>query len=172
MVTSAKAKVLVVDDRPENIELLQRVFRTEAKKKIDDDFALEIEPAASAEEALRKVSSAFAKGERYDIVITDHNMDGGDNGVHLAQKLRVLDNTMPIAVYSSNDEKYIRRLPENQDVDIDGLHLAFIDKGFDLEQIQKLYRDVQQALHASPNYKLRQELSDDPNKGGGRGRDN
>ena len=79
---AARPRVLVVDDEPYNCELLKRILRGCA----------EVASAATVAEAL-----AVAATARFDAVITDHRLVGGD-GLALAIDLKAAHPTLRIAL--------------------------------------------------------------------------
>ena len=77
-----RPRVLVVDDEPYNGELVGRILRGHA----------EVTWVATAAEAQTAAAAA-----RYDVVITDHRLAGGD-GLDLAAALKAADPALRIAL--------------------------------------------------------------------------
>jgi diguanylate cyclase (GGDEF)-like protein len=77
-----KAKILLVDDAPENLQLLRQLLRENS----------DVEFAASGEEAL-----AAAANGRPDLVLLDVNMPGMD-GYEVCRRLKAEPSTQDIAV--------------------------------------------------------------------------
>ena len=71
--TEARARILAVDDKPENVRLLEAILTP---------AGYEVVGAASGEEALTK-----ARAERFDMILTDIVMPGM-SGYELCRTLR------------------------------------------------------------------------------------
>jgi PAS domain S-box-containing protein len=71
-------KVLIIDDNSSNRWLMQEIFRY---------FNIPCETAASAREALMIINRMQQTGDRFDLIITDHQMPQMD-GMQLVQEIR------------------------------------------------------------------------------------
>lgn len=83
--TEALARILAVDDKPENVRLLEAILTP---------AGYEVVGAASGEEALTK-----ARAERFDMILTDIVMPGA-SGPEIVRRLAA-NGTRPIIVYMS-----------------------------------------------------------------------
>jgi len=70
-------KMLVVDDMQGNLEAAKKYFKT---------LPLEIHYASSGKEAMKKIKEAYNLGEKYDVVMTDLEMEAKDEGIRVARK--------------------------------------------------------------------------------------
>lgn len=87
---ASKYKILIVDD----VESM-RVVTTSMLRKLGFEY---IKEANSAESALIKLKKAVAENDKFDIVITDWEMDG-KSGLDLLREIRLDANMLETAVY-------------------------------------------------------------------------
>jgi two-component system sensor histidine kinase/response regulator len=81
-------QILIVDDNATNRKILHEMCA---------NWRMNPVAVASAQEALEAISAAAARGEQYDLIITDACMPGTD-GFTLAQKIRESDDIEPTLV--------------------------------------------------------------------------
>ncbi len=107
--TSDKARILIVEDDPEVLDLLDLLLR---------DRGHETLLAQDGPSALALVAESAAAP---DLVLTDYNLPGGMNGLALAEELRrAVDRDVPAIVLTGDISTLAMRRISQQDV----LHLA------------------------------------------------
>jgi CheY-like chemotaxis protein len=118
-------KVLVVDDNSTNRWLMQDIFRY---------FNIGCELAASGSEALNIILHAQQRGERFDLILTDHQMPEMD-GMQLVQEINksAKGNTQPVILMLSSLE---RNLIQRQGQKL-GIH-GFLSKPVKLHELYTL----------------------------------
>jgi CheY-like chemotaxis protein len=102
----AGKRVLVVDDNATN----RRILQLQSAK-----WGMDAHNSASPNEAL----SWLARGDRFDLAILDMHMPELD-GLELAHKLRAIDATMPMVLFSSLGRREVN--------DQDGLFVGYLSK--------------------------------------------
>lgn len=70
-------KILIVDDTQENIEGAKQYFKT---------LPVETHYALSGKEAIKEIKEAHDKGKKYDLVVTDLEMETKDAGIGVVRK--------------------------------------------------------------------------------------
>lgn len=94
-------RILVVED----YEVLQKSI-----EKIFTSLFMEVHVASDGVEALRLYKEKIAKGERYDIILSDIAMPNM-NGVTLTKEIRAIDKEQIILIFSAHqDSKYLLEL--------------------------------------------------------------
>jgi len=130
-------KILIVDDEPESIRLIQQRFRKKIQaKEFDFLFAL------NGVEALQKLQENYQESHQIDIVLTDINMPCMD-GLTLIGRLSEIDETLKAVVISAYGDMPNLRKAMNQGA------FDFLTKPLNFQDlevtIQKTLDQVQQA---------------------------
>jgi two-component system response regulator GlrR len=128
MLTAKAAKVLIVDDDPEVLDLLGTFLVA---------FGYEVERALHGADALMAVGSS-----RPDVVLLDFRMDGLD-GVEVLKRIRARDASLPVIIVTGHDNPALRR--ETQELGVQGYLLKPVDP-------EQLKRAVAGVLTAAPDH--------------------
>lgn len=70
-------KILVVDDTPENLQAAKQYFNS---------LDIETQYALSSQESIEMIQKAYAKNHKYDLVLTDLEMETKNSGVEVVKK--------------------------------------------------------------------------------------
>jgi CheY-like chemotaxis protein len=114
------AHLLLVDDQEVFTRSLARNFKLKTGHTVDT--------ANSAEDAKEKLLAG-----NYDLVISDYNMPGGDNGVELAQFIQQNKPGLRVIIASGDGENYIAsKNPAYKSLISSGVIAGYCDKSADI----------------------------------------
>jgi signal transduction histidine kinase/CheY-like chemotaxis protein len=86
--------ILIIDDMPEIINFWSRELLTK--------FGYKVDTATSYSEAMEKLTA-----HTYDLILSDFNLDDGNTGLDILQKIRHDDNTTPF-IFLTADDNYAK----------------------------------------------------------------
>ncbi len=108
---TAPPLILVVDDHHDIAELAREAL---------SDLGYRVVVAHSADEALARFEEAQARLDAFQLVFTDVLMPGGDNGLVLAERLRVRDPATPILLTTGYSDEMAMDGPAGVGLDVLG----------------------------------------------------
>jgi len=133
-VASGKARILIVEDDPEVLDLLDMMLRDRGHETI---------LAPDGPTALAMLAGDAAKPP--DLVLTDYNLPGGLNGLALTEKLRLaVDRDVPAIVLTGDISTLAMRRISQRDV----LHLA---KPVTIDRLARAVSDLLGPALADPS---------------------
>ena len=97
-ISAIKAKILIMDDDPDVLNVLSKMLKT---------IGCKYETAADGTEAVRKYRKAMKSGGPFDAVILDLTVPGGMGGKETVQKLLVLDPGAKVIVSSGYSDDLV-----------------------------------------------------------------
>jgi len=127
--TASAARVLVVDDNPEVVDILVTLLGEEG---------YQVQSALSSDEGLKLFILS-----RPDIVLLDSAFAGGINGIAVLKRMRSIDPTARVLMVSGTADLTLAR----EALELGAL--AYIDKPFDLAYLKRVVAMALQTEHAS-----------------------
>jgi DNA-binding NarL/FixJ family response regulator len=141
-------KVLMVDDHA--------IIRKGVKQLLDLTADIRVEgEAANGKEVIKQVQR-----DRFDILLLDINLPDV-NGVELIEKIRHIDNRIPILVLSMHEEAQIAMMA------LQAGAAGYLTKGSDPEQLPKAIRKVADGGHYIETKLALRVVFDEPAAAGG-----